>query len=171
MQLLGENPEDVWRLNRDLYDHPFSAKHWYVKLFTYLKSYGFVPMGNSATFLMLDRRHMTSNPGLILLNVYSDDGLGATSNEDIWNEFMTDFKKHFELEEKDPDFFLGAGIIQDADGSIHLDPSKYIRETVSKYDLESCHSARTDARRLQGLYVRRRGKRPSENIAFPANGW
>jgi hypothetical protein len=141
MQLLGENPDDVWKLNRALYGHPLSAKHWYVKLFTYLKSYGFVPMGNSATFLMLDRRDATSNPGLILLNVYSDDGLGATSNETIWDEFMTDFKKHFDLEEKDPDFFLGAGIIQDANGAIHLDPSKYIRETVSKYDLDRAVTA------------------------------
>ena len=93
-------------------------------------------MGNSATFLMLDCRDTTSNLGLVLLNVYSDDGLGATSNEAIWTEFMTDCKKYFDLKEKDPYFFLGAGIIQDANGAIHLDPSKYIRETVSKYDLD-----------------------------------
>ena len=45
-------------------------------------------MGNSATMLMLDRRDDTHNPGLIILNVYSDDGLGATSNEEIWEAFM-----------------------------------------------------------------------------------
>ena len=136
MQLLGENPDDVWRLNRALYGHPLSARHWYVKLFTYLKAYGFVPMGNSATMLMLDRRDDAHNPGLIILNVYSDDCLGATSNEEIWEAFMIDFKKNFELEEKSPDYFLGAGITQDEFGVIRLDPSKYIREMVSKYDLD-----------------------------------
>ena len=107
MQLLGENPvDDVWKLNRALYGHPLSARHWYVKLFTYLKAFGFVPMGNSATMLMLDRRDATTNPGLIILNVYSDDGLGATSNEEIREEFMTDFKKNFELKEKSPDYIV-----------------------------------------------------------------
>ena len=93
-------------------------------------------MGNSATMLMLDRRSAATNPGLIILNVYSDDCLGATSNKEIWAEFMTDFKKNFEFEEKSPDYFLGAGITQDEFGIIRLDPSKYIREMVSRYDLD-----------------------------------
>ena len=72
-----------------------------------------VPMGNSVTLLILDRRSAAVNTGLILLNVYSDDGLGATSGDDIWDEFMRDFRLHFELEEKDPDYFLSVGIHQD----------------------------------------------------------
>ena len=122
MQLLGENPDDVWQLNRALYGYPLSARHWYVKLFTYHKAYGFVPMGNSATMLMLDRRDATTNPGLIILNVYSDDGLGATSNEEIREEFMTDFKKNFELKEKSPDYWYYS--TQHEFGVFCLDPSK-----------------------------------------------
>ena len=110
-------------VNKAIYGHPLSARRWYEKLFTYLKSYGFVPMGNSATLLLLDRRSAAVNPGLILLNVYSDDGLGATSGDEIWDEFIRDLKLHFELEEKDPDYFLGAGIHQDESGAIRLDPS------------------------------------------------
>jgi len=68
--------------------------------------------------------------------VYSDDGLGATDSEEMWREFMQDFKSKFELEEKEPDYFLGCGIIQDESGAIHLDPSKYIREMLAKYDMD-----------------------------------
>ena len=49
---------------------------------------------------------------------------------------MQDFKSKFELEEKEPDYFLGCGIIQDESGVIHLDPSKYIREMLAKYDMD-----------------------------------
>jgi hypothetical protein len=53
------------------------------------------------------------SPGIILLNVYSDDGLGATSSDQHWDNFMKDFKSKFDLEEKEPDYFLGCGITQD----------------------------------------------------------
>ena len=45
------------------------------------------------------------------------------------------------MEEKDPDYFLGAGIHQDESGAIRLDPSKYIREVVGKYDLDRAVTA------------------------------
>jgi hypothetical protein len=49
---------------------------------------------------------------------------------------MMDFKSKFDLEEKEPDYFLGCGITQDLEtGKIQLDPSKYIRETIAKYDM------------------------------------
>jgi hypothetical protein len=49
---------------------------------------------------------------------------------------MMDFKSKFDLEEKEPDYFLGCGITQDLEtGKIHLDPSKYIRKTIAKYDM------------------------------------
>ena len=136
MRLLGHPEDTVWRLHRCLYGHPMGAALWYRKLFTYLKRYGFRQLGNSASFLILDRRDCPRNPGQILLNVYSDDGLASIDNESLWTEFMLDFKKHFDLEEKEPDYFLGCGITQHADGSIDLDPSKYIREVIAKFDME-----------------------------------
>ena len=136
IKLMKYKPDSVWKLNRALYGHPMSANLWYTKLFTYLKGYGFKPLGNSATFMCLDRRDCKTCPGLILLNVYSDDGLGATSSDQLWDNFMTDFKSKFDLEEKEPDYFLGCGITQDLEtGKIQLDPSKYIREMIAKYDM------------------------------------
>ena len=134
----GEGPfpaDTVWRLKKCLYGHPLGAALWYRKLFTFLKSYGFKQLGNSASMLML-RRTTGKNRGVILLNVYSDDGLASIDNEELWCEFMQDFKAKFEVLEKDPDYFLGAGIVQHDDGSIDIDPSKYLRESVAKYDMD-----------------------------------
>jgi len=86
-----------------------------------------VPLGNSATFLILRKAS-----GIILLNVYSDDGLGNTDDGTLWQEFIQYFKSKFELEVKAPDYFLGAGIVQDDSSAINLDSSKF----VAKYDMD-----------------------------------
>ena len=91
--------DTVWRLKKCLYGHLLGAALWYRKLFIYLKSYGFKQLGNSASFLIL-RREEAENQGTILLNVYSDDGL---DNEDLWKDFMQDFKSKLDVLEKDPD--------------------------------------------------------------------
>jgi len=137
VELLGGDKDNVWKVNQALYGYPVASALWYQKLFTYLKEYGFFQLGNSATFLILPKA-----PGLILLNVYSDDGLGATDSEQTWQDLMQDFKYKFDLEEKDADDFLvcgiisGCGIIQDESGAIHLDSSKYVREMLVKYDVD-----------------------------------
>ena len=137
MSLLGRNQSDVWKLNKAMYGYPRGANLWYQKLFKYLKEYGFRPLGSSATFMMLDR----GPEGRILMNVYSDDGLASTNNEMLWDKFMSDFKSKFDVKEKSPDYFLGAGIIQHESGAISLDPSKYLREVASSYDMsKSIHT-------------------------------
>ena len=46
---------------------------------------------------MLDYRNADeeSMQGIILLNLYSDDGLASIDNSALWDKFMLDFKKAF----------------------------------------------------------------------------
>ena len=62
--------------------------------------------------MMLDRRNDPDARlrGIILLNLYSDDGLASIDNSMLWDKFMKDFKKDFDVIEKDPDYFLGCAI-------------------------------------------------------------
>ena len=108
----------------------------------WLKAYGFKPLGNSGTFMMLDRRNSdeVSMQGVILLNLYSDDGLASIDNSTLWDKFMTDFKGAFDVVEKDPDYFLGCAIEWDPEsGVIQLDASKYLREVIAKFDMVGAH--------------------------------
>jgi hypothetical protein len=56
--------------------------------------------------MMLDNRNANgeSLQGIILLNLYSDDGLVSIDNSALWDKFMLDFKKVFDVVEKDPDY-------------------------------------------------------------------
>jgi len=52
------------------------------------------------------------------------------------HKFIQDFKSKFVLEKKVPEYYLGAGIVQDDSGAIHLDSSKYVRKMLVKYDMD-----------------------------------
>ena len=78
--------------------------------------------------MMLDRRDLPGDAcGIILLNLYSDDGFGSTDNSALWDSFMVDFKAEFNVLEKDPNYFLGCPIEWDpSTGVIKLDPGNYL---------------------------------------------
>jgi len=101
----------------------------------WLYDYEFCTLGNSGTFMMLDRRDLPGDVGgIILLNLYSDDGLGSTDNSALWDSFMVDFKVEFNVLEKDPDYFLGCAFEWDPiTGVIDVFPGKYLHEIVAKY--------------------------------------
>ena len=139
---LGSSASDIWKLRKALYGYAGSSRLWWDKVSSWLKEYGFRPLGNSGTFMMLDRRDSSdaSMRGIILLNLYSDDGLASIDNSALWDRFMIDFKNAFDVVEKDPDYFLGCAVEWDpVTGIIQLDASKYLREVIAKFDLLGAH--------------------------------
>jgi len=81
MQELSQDPNKTWMLNKALYGWPPFGRIWFDKVSTWLHDIGFRTLGNSGTFMMLDRRDLPGDAGvIILLNLYSDDGLGSTDN-------------------------------------------------------------------------------------------
>jgi len=77
---------------------------WFDKVSTWWYDYGFRTLGNSGTFIMLDRRDLPVDAGgIILVNLYSDDCLESTNNSALWVSFMVDFKVEFNVLKKDPD--------------------------------------------------------------------
>ena len=76
---LGTNASDVWKLRKALYGYAGSCRLWWDKVSAWLRNYGFRALGNSGTFMVLDRRNADeeSMQGIILLNLYSDDGLAS----------------------------------------------------------------------------------------------
>ena len=153
---LGSSASDVWKLRKALYGYAGSSRLWWDKVSSWLKDYGFRPLGNSGTFMMLDRRESgdESLRGIILLNLYSDDGLASIDNSALWDRFMLDFKASFDVVEKDPDYFLGCAIEWDPEtGVIQLDASKYLREIIAKFDLLGAHSSPIPAQAGMKIYV------------------
>jgi len=126
MQELGQDPNKIWKMNKALYGWPRSSgRIWFDKVSTWLHDYGFRTLGNSGIFMMLDRRDLPGNTsGIILLHLYSDNGLGSNDNSALWDSVMVDFKVGFNVLEKDPHYFLCCAIEWDPITSvIKLDPA------------------------------------------------
>jgi len=132
MQELGQDPNKIWMLNKALYGWPPSGRICFDKASLWLHDYGFRTLGNSGTFMMLDRRDLPGDAGgIFLLNLHSDDGLGSTENSALWNLSVVDLVAVNVLE-KDPDCFLDCAIEWDPiTGVIKFDPAKYLREIVA----------------------------------------
>jgi hypothetical protein len=124
---LGTSASDVWKLRKALHGYAGSSRLWWDKVSGWLRSYVFRALGNSGTFMVLDRRDADeeSRRGIILPNLYSDDGLASIDNSTLYDRFMLEFKRAFDVVEKDPDYFLGCAIEWDPEtGVIQLDASK-----------------------------------------------
>jgi hypothetical protein len=125
---LGSIVSDIWKLRKVLYGYVGSIRLWWDKVSDWLKGYGFRPLGNSGTFLMLDRRDAddVSTQGIILLKVV----------------------------EKDPDYFLGCAIEWDPEtGVIQVDVSKYLREVIAKFDMVGTHPSSIPAPAAMKIYA------------------
>ena len=71
---------------------------------------------------------------------------------------MTDFKGAFDVDEKDPDYFLGCTIEWDPEsGVIQLDASKYLCEVIAKFDMVGAHPSPIPAPAGTKIYVMKIG--------------
>jgi len=106
---LGHDSDKVWELNRALYGWPPSGRIWFYKVPTWLLAYGFAllgiqarlfrTLGNSGTFMMLDRReHDDGDKGIILLNLYIHDG----HNGELWDSFCQILRRILTSSRKTP---------------------------------------------------------------------
>jgi hypothetical protein len=141
---MNHGPQDIWKLSTALYGYAVSGRLWWDKVSTWMEAYGFRPLGNSGTFMMMDRRNDSDARmrRIILLNLYSDDGLASIDNSMLWDKFMKDFKRDFLtlLRRILITSRLGCAIHWDQEtGIIELDASKYLREVVTKFDMIGAH--------------------------------
>jgi len=159
MQEIGQDPNKMCKLNKVLCGWPPSGRIWFDKVSTWLHNYGFCTLGNSGTFMMLDLRDLPGVAcGMIILDLYSDDGLGSTDNSALWDSFMVDFKAAFIVLEKDPVYFPRCSIEWDPiTGIIQLHPEKYLLEIVAKHDMTDIHSSPIPLPACRKIYMNEDG--------------
>ena len=131
-------PNHIYRLKKFFYGLKQAPRAWYERLTTYLLEKKFERGGVDRT-LFVNR----SNDELLVAQIYVDDIVfGATSSE-LTHSFSKKMKIEFEMSMMgELTFFLGLQIMQLKDG-IFLSQSKYAREVVKKFGLESSKHFKT----------------------------
>jgi len=84
-----------------------------------------------------------SNAEVILVQIYVDDIIFGATQDSLCEEFVAAMKGEFEMSMMgELTFFLGLQVKQTKDG-IFLCQSKYCKEILNKFEMESCKEAST----------------------------
>ncbi|GKB51067.1 retrovirus-related pol polyprotein from transposon TNT 1-94 [Tanacetum coccineum] len=133
-----ENPSHVYKLKKALYCLKQASRAWYDMLSSFLISQHF-------SIGAVDPTLFTWKTGndLLLLQIYVDDIIFASTNTALCNEFANLMTTKFKMSMMEPiSFFLGLQISQSLRG-IFLNQSKYASEIIKKYGLLTSDSVDT----------------------------
>ncbi|GJR62367.1 retrovirus-related pol polyprotein from transposon TNT 1-94 [Tanacetum coccineum] len=133
-----DNPSHVYKLQKALYGLKQAPRAWYDMLSSFFISQQF---SKGVVDLILFIRHAGND--ILLVQIYIDDIIFASSNTALCNEFANQMTNKFKMTMMGKmSFFLGLQISQSPRG-IFLNQSKYASKIVKKYGLHSTDSVDT----------------------------
>ncbi|GJR95139.1 retrovirus-related pol polyprotein from transposon TNT 1-94 [Tanacetum coccineum] len=133
-----DKPSHVYKLKKALYGLKQAPRAWYDMLSSFLISQQF---SKGAVDPTLFTRHAGND--LLLVQIYVDDIIFASTNTAMCNEFANQMTTKFKMSMMGQmSFFLGLQISQSPRG-IFINQSKYASEIVKKYGLHTTDSVDT----------------------------
>ncbi|GJX55134.1 retrovirus-related pol polyprotein from transposon TNT 1-94 [Tanacetum coccineum] len=127
-----DNPSHVYKLKKALYGLKQASRAWYDMLSSFLISQHFSKGAVDLTLFIQKARN-----DLLLVQIYVDDIIFASTNTAMCNEFANLMTTKFKMSMMGQmSFFLGLQISQSPRG-ILLNQSKYASEIIKKYGLLS----------------------------------
>jgi hypothetical protein len=117
-----KKPNHVYKLKKALYELKQSPKAWYERLRDFLLSKGFM-MGKVDTTLFTKK----TEKDLFMLQIYVDDIIFGSTNQDFYEEFGKMMANEFEMSMiRELSYFLGLQIMQLKNGTF-VSQGKYIK--------------------------------------------
>lgn len=135
-----EQGGDACKLNKALYGLKQAGRQWHVKLSSKLKQIGLTPAKVENCLY-----HARRGKDILLLLIYVDDFLVASSNLGWIEEVKSKLQEDFEIKDLGPaKLCLGLEINQ-TKNYISVSQSRYILNLLDKYNMENCNSVKTPA--------------------------
>ncbi|WVZ80687.1 hypothetical protein U9M48_028144 [Paspalum notatum var. saurae] len=132
------NPDHVYRLSKALYGLKQAPRAWYERIKDFLIDKGFT-IGRVDTTLFTKK---TDND-LFVCQVYVDDIIFGSTNEEYCTEFGNMMAKEFEMSMiGELTFFLGFQIKQLKEGTF-IYQEKYTRDLLKRFKMDDCKSIET----------------------------
>jgi hypothetical protein len=136
----------VYKLRNALYGLKQAPRAWYERLRDFLLSKGFT-MGKVDTTLFTKK----IGKDLFVLQIYVDDIIFGSTNQDFCDEFGQMMAKEFEMSMiGELSFFLGLQIKQMKDGTF-VSQGKYIKDMLKRFGLEDAKGISTPMGTSGGL--------------------
>ncbi|KAJ9544926.1 hypothetical protein OSB04_024633 [Centaurea solstitialis] len=131
-------PNHVYALDKALYSLKQAPRAWYETLTNYLLGVGY-KKGTIDPTLFLKK----SGSDLIIVQIYVDDIIFASTKPEMCQEFENTMKSQFKMSMMgELTFFLGLQVRQRPDG-IFINQAKYVQELLKRFDFGGSNSAAT----------------------------
>ncbi|KAK6150694.1 hypothetical protein DH2020_015626 [Rehmannia glutinosa] len=131
-------PNHVFKLKKALYGLKQAPRAWYGRLTEHLLQMGF-KRGEVDKTLFIQR----TNHSILIAQIYVDDIVFGASSQKLLKEFVDCMSSTFEMSMVgELNYFLGLQIKQSKDG-IFISQSKYARNLVKKFNLDSASHMKT----------------------------
>jgi hypothetical protein len=130
----------VCLIRKALYGLKQSGRQWYKKLDEKLKQQKLKPL-NSDPCVYINKEH----GNIVIVVIYVDDLMVASDNPRKLQRLKSELSKSFEMKDLGPlSFCLGIEFTQDVKKqTITMSQSKYIKETLSRFNMENCKGVTT----------------------------
>ncbi|KAI3815617.1 hypothetical protein L1987_15294 [Smallanthus sonchifolius] len=147
------NINKVYKLDKALYGLHQAPRAWYETLSKHLLSNGF-DRGQIDSTLFIRK----AGGDILLVQVYVDDIIFGSTNEEMCREFEQVMKSKFEMSNMgELSFFLGLQVSQREVG-IYLHQTKYVQDILSKYKMNDSSTYGTPIPVNHGLHPDKDGK-------------
>ncbi|KAJ0936201.1 putative RNA-directed DNA polymerase [Helianthus annuus] len=125
------HPDRVWLLNKALYGPHQAPRAWYETLSTYLLQNGFRRGLIDCTLFIKER-----NEDLLLVQVYVDDIIFGSTNDELCKEFEQVMQEKFEMSAMgEMNLFLGLQVHQFEKG-IFIHQTRYVGDILKRFQIE-----------------------------------
>jgi muramidase (phage lysozyme) len=133
-------PTHVCHLKKSLYGLRQASRVWNRHFTTFLAKHHFVATPQDPCL------YKTTTAPVILLAIFVDDGLIASSNRADFNPILTEMDDVFKVRIDEPDTFVGLRITRNCHlRSIFLDQTRYVERLLNKYGYTDAHPAQIPA--------------------------
>lgn len=149
----------VCKLQKSLYGLKQAPRCWNKRFGSYLQQLGFKASEADPCFYIREK-----NGKKLLLVLYVDDGLIASSDVNELKYFLNELKSEFKIVSKEADYFLGIQIKRES-GNIKIFQEAYAKKILERFNFTSCKKVNTPM-----LKCSDQGKNPvqeKEDVGFP----
>ncbi|GKV17686.1 hypothetical protein SLEP1_g28155 [Rubroshorea leprosula] len=140
------SPNHVYKLSKALYGLKQAPRAWYERLSSFLLENGF-SRGRVDTTLFVKNK----GQDILIVEIYVDDIVFGATDDFLCQEFSKAMQGEFEMSMMgELNFFLGLQIKQSKEG-ICINQSKYTKEMLKKFGMETCKPIATPMSTLINL--------------------
>lgn len=128
----------VCRLKRSLYGLKQAPRCWNTSIHEFLVSSNFTQSTSDPCLYIRE-----NGKSKVLIALYVDDGLVASTTEDDGKKFIKELQNRFKIVTKPASYFLGMEIERSDNGNITLSQKAYTKKVLEKYKMSECKPIKT----------------------------